>query len=163
LHDALGAELEDPGAAYGWAKRGVKRFVKTEAVRLGPAGARICSVSPGIIDTPQGRQEAEVHPIMEELVERTPLGREGRPEALAGITLTGVMCITALTGTAGARTLKTQGVTDTSVKIGFISSSTGVAAPNYKGAAKACEARVDAQNAKGGVNGRKIDLITVDD
>ena len=28
---------------------------------------------------------------------------------------------------------------------------------------KACQARVDAQNAKGGVNGRKIDLETVDD
>jgi branched-chain amino acid transport system substrate-binding protein len=84
-------------------------------------------------------------------------------QAFAGITLTGVMCITALTGTAGAQTLKTQGVTDKSVKIGFISSNTGVAAPNYKDAAKACEARVGAQNAKGGVNGRKIDLITVDD
>jgi branched-chain amino acid transport system substrate-binding protein len=86
-----------------------------------------------------------------------------RRQAFAGITLASVMCITALTGTAGAQTLKTQGVTDKSVKIGFISSNTGVAAPNYKDAAKACEARVDAQNAKGGVNGRKIDLITVDD
>ena len=83
--------------------------------------------------------------------------------AFAGITLTGVMSVTAFIGTAGAQTLETQGVTDKSVKIGFISALTGVAGPNYKDAGKGCEARVDAQNAKGGVNGRKIDLITVDD
>jgi NAD(P)-dependent dehydrogenase (short-subunit alcohol dehydrogenase family) len=85
LHDALGAAIEDTGAAYGWAKRGVKRFVKSEAVRLGPVRARICSVSPGIIDTPQGRQEAEEHPIMQELVAQTPLGREGRPDEVAAV------------------------------------------------------------------------------
>jgi NAD(P)-dependent dehydrogenase (short-subunit alcohol dehydrogenase family) len=85
LHDALGVAIEDPGTAYGWAKRGVKRFVQSEAVRLGPVGARICSVSPGIIDTPQGRQEAEEHPIMQELVERTPLGREGRSDEVAAV------------------------------------------------------------------------------
>jgi NAD(P)-dependent dehydrogenase (short-subunit alcohol dehydrogenase family) len=85
LHDALGTDIEDTGLAYTWAKRGVKRFVKSEAVRLGAVGARICSVSPGIIDTPQGRQEAEQHPMMQELVDRTPLGREGRPEEVAAV------------------------------------------------------------------------------
>jgi NAD(P)-dependent dehydrogenase (short-subunit alcohol dehydrogenase family) len=85
LHDALGTDIEDSGLAYTWAKRGVKRFVKTEAVRLGAVGARICSVSPGIIDTPQGRQEAEQHPIMQDFVDRTPLGREGRPEEVAAV------------------------------------------------------------------------------
>ena len=79
IHDALGPAVEDPGLAYSWAKRGVQRFVQQEAVRLGPVGARISSVSPGVIDTPQGRQEAESHPFMEVLVQRTPLGREGRP------------------------------------------------------------------------------------
>ena len=85
VHDALGPAVEDTGVAYAWAKRGVHRFVQQEAVRLGPVGARICSVSPGIIDTPQGRQEAESHAFMQVLVERTPLGREGRPEELAAV------------------------------------------------------------------------------
>jgi NAD(P)-dependent dehydrogenase (short-subunit alcohol dehydrogenase family) len=85
IHDALGPAVEDPGQAYAWAKRGVQRFVQQEAVRLGPLGARIASVSPGVIDTPQGRQEAESHPFMEVLVQRTPLGREGRPEELAAV------------------------------------------------------------------------------
>ena len=85
VHEALGAAVENPGMAYVWAKRGVRRLVQQEAVRLGPAAARICSVSPGIIDTPQGRQEAAEHQAMAMMVERTPLGREGRAEELAAV------------------------------------------------------------------------------
>ena len=85
LRDALGPTVEDPGLAYAWAKRGVQRFAQQEAVRLGPVGARVCSVSPGIVDTPQGRQEADSQPFMQVLVERTPLAREGRPEELAAV------------------------------------------------------------------------------
>ncbi|MGW1027946.1 SDR family oxidoreductase [Streptomyces sp. NPDC002577] len=85
IHDALGPAVENTGVAYSWAKRGVHRFVQQEAVRLGPLGARVCSVSPGVIDTPQGRQEAASHPSMEMLVQRTPLGRPGRPEEVAAV------------------------------------------------------------------------------
>jgi NAD(P)-dependent dehydrogenase (short-subunit alcohol dehydrogenase family) len=85
LHRALGPDIEDTGMAYAWAKRGVHRFVRQEAVRLGPLGGRVCSVSPGVIDTPQGRQEAEEHPFMELLVERTPLGRVGRAGEVAAV------------------------------------------------------------------------------
>ncbi|MFI1212951.1 SDR family oxidoreductase [Streptomyces sp. NPDC020802] len=85
LHDVLGPAVEDTGRAYAWAKHGVQRFVRQEAVRLGPAGARICSVSPGVIDTPQARQEAVRHPTMGMLVDRTPLGRAGRAEEVASV------------------------------------------------------------------------------
>lgn len=85
LQEALGPAVREPGIAYGWAKRGVHRFVEREAVRLGPAGARICSVSPGIIDTPQGQQEAENHPSMAALVRRTPLGRMGTADEVADV------------------------------------------------------------------------------
>lgn len=54
-------------------------------MRLGPVGARVCSVSPGIIDTPQGQQEAAGHPSMERLVRQTPLGRTGRAEDVAAV------------------------------------------------------------------------------
>jgi NAD(P)-dependent dehydrogenase (short-subunit alcohol dehydrogenase family) len=54
-------------------------------VRLGRYQARICSVSPGVIDTPQGRQEAENHPSMQRLVDMTPLGRTGRSEEVAAV------------------------------------------------------------------------------
>ena len=62
MREAVGPAIENTGIAYGWAKRGVHRFVHQEAVRLGPLGARICSVSPGLIDTPQQQQEMEVAP-----------------------------------------------------------------------------------------------------
>jgi branched-chain amino acid transport system substrate-binding protein len=64
---------------------------------------------------------------------------------------------------AGAQTTATPGVTKDAVKLGFIWSGTGVAAPNFQDSGDACQARVDAQNAKGGVNGRKIELEKVDD
>ncbi|MET7475526.1 SDR family oxidoreductase [Streptomyces sp. NPDC005648] len=85
IREAVGPGIEDPGTAYSWAKRGVQRFVQREAVRIGGAGARVCSVSPGIVATPQGRQEAEHHPSMKALVEQSALGREGRPEELAAV------------------------------------------------------------------------------
>jgi NAD(P)-dependent dehydrogenase (short-subunit alcohol dehydrogenase family) len=85
LRAAVGPAIENPGIAYAWAKRGVHRLVQREAVRLGRAGARICSISPGIIDTPQGRQEAEQQPVMAALVRQTPLGRVGRPEEVAAV------------------------------------------------------------------------------
>src|SRR5262245_57003839 len=66
-------------------------------------------------------------------------------------------------GAGGAQTGSSEGVTNDSVKLGYIGSDTGVASPNFADSAKACKARVDAQNAKGGVNGRKIDLEAADD
>jgi branched-chain amino acid transport system substrate-binding protein len=67
------------------------------------------------------------------------------------------------TGASAQSSGNAPGVSDKSVKVGFISSETGVAAANFVGADKGCKARVDAENAKGGVNGRKIDLQEIDD
>jgi NAD(P)-dependent dehydrogenase (short-subunit alcohol dehydrogenase family) len=80
---AAGDAADDPGGAYGLAKRGVQRLVQREAVTWGRRGGRINSVSPGIIDTPMGRQEFDAQPIMKNLVELTPLAREGEPRELA--------------------------------------------------------------------------------
>jgi len=75
----------------------------------------------------------------------------------------GVLGIGLTAGTAGAQSTDSTGVTSKSVKLGFIWSQTGVASPNFQDSGQACKARVDAQNAKGGVNGRKIDLQAIDD
>ncbi|WP_308314204.1 SDR family oxidoreductase [Streptomyces sp. GbtcB7] len=48
-------------------------------------GARACSLSPGIIDTPQGRQEAATHASMQRLIDATPLGRTGSSEDVASV------------------------------------------------------------------------------
>jgi NAD(P)-dependent dehydrogenase (short-subunit alcohol dehydrogenase family) len=85
LRSAVGPALDDPGIAYMWAKRGVQRLVRREALDFGRRGARICSVSPGIIDTPMGRQEAASRTTNDFLVAHTPLQRQGRPEEVASV------------------------------------------------------------------------------
>lgn len=85
IREALGPEVEDPGLAYCWAKRGVQRLVRREAVAFGRLGARICSVTPGIIDTPMGRQEAATHSVMDMLVKASAAGREGTADEVAAV------------------------------------------------------------------------------
>ena len=82
---ALGPAGEDPGMAYSWAKRGVRRLVEREAAAFGSVGARICSVSPGTIDTPMGRQEFEQQPAMRQLESIAPLGRSGNADEIAAV------------------------------------------------------------------------------
>ncbi len=82
---ALGPAGEDSGTAYAWAKRGVRRLVEREAAAFGSAGARICSVSPGTIDTPMGRQEFEQQPEMRRLEAIAPLGRSGGADEIASV------------------------------------------------------------------------------
>ena len=83
LRQAAGEMIEDSGAAYGVAKRGVQRLVQRAAVDWGIRGGRINSVSPGMIDTPMGRQEFEAQPMMQVMLDMTPLAREGTADELA--------------------------------------------------------------------------------
>ena len=83
IRDAVGPEIEDPGMAYTWSKRGVHRLVRREAVPFGQLGARICSVTPGIIDTPMGRQEAAARDTNDMLVGLSAIKREGRADEVA--------------------------------------------------------------------------------
>ena len=85
LHRATELVANDPGFAYGLAKVGVIRAVGRAAVRWGPRGGRVNSVSPGLIDTPMGRQEFGQQPVMREMLERTPLARFGEPEEVAAV------------------------------------------------------------------------------
>ncbi|WP_405626357.1 SDR family oxidoreductase [Streptomyces sp. NBC_00016] len=85
IREAIGPAVEDPAWAYPWATYGVHRFARAEAVRLGPVGARVCSLSPGAIDTPGTRQEAARHESVRRLIERTPLGRTGRYDEVAAV------------------------------------------------------------------------------
>ena len=55
------------------------------------------------------------------------------------------------------------GVTAKTIKIGYITSLTGVASSSFADGEQGVLAAVDAQNAKGGVNGRKIQVVSADD
>ena len=85
LRETVGPDIENTGLAYTWAKHGVHRFTRAEAVRLGPVGARACSVSPGVIFTPQGKQEAADKASMQKLIDKTPLGRPGESDDVATV------------------------------------------------------------------------------
>jgi len=73
------------GDAYGWAKRGVIRLVRREASAWGARGARLLSLSPGIINTPMTRQELEQQPMMQVMLDNTPIPRMGAPSEVADL------------------------------------------------------------------------------
>jgi NAD(P)-dependent dehydrogenase (short-subunit alcohol dehydrogenase family) len=85
LAEAAFNETPDASLGYSWAKRGVIRLVQREAAAWGAVGARICSLSPGIIDTPMGRLEMENQPMMPGMVEVTPLQRQGTADEIASV------------------------------------------------------------------------------
>ncbi len=80
---AASSKEEQAGAAYGLAKYGVMRLCQRQAAAWGARGARIVSLSPGIIQTPMGLQEFDQQPMMAVLVAQTPLKRMGTPEEIA--------------------------------------------------------------------------------
>jgi NAD(P)-dependent dehydrogenase (short-subunit alcohol dehydrogenase family) len=82
---AAGVDVDDPGAAYAYAKRGVRRLVEREAAGWGRRGARLLSLSPGVIDTPMGRQENEAQPLMATMVEGSALGRVITADEVAAV------------------------------------------------------------------------------
>lgn len=80
------AATSEPGAAYALSKHGVQRMAVAEAPAWGALGARIVSLSPGIIDTGMGRQEFAAQPFMETMTQLTPVDRRmGRPEEIAAV------------------------------------------------------------------------------
>ncbi len=57
----------------------------------------------------------------------------------------------------------TPGVTPTTVNLAWVGPKTGPAAANYVGSSEAAQLRLDQENAKGGVNGRKLTLKVYND
>ena len=83
--DEVERRFSDSGLAYGWAKRGVVRAAARAAITWERDGGRVISLSPGMIDTGMGRQELDAQPMMQVMLDATPLQRLGRPEEIAGV------------------------------------------------------------------------------
>src|SRR6478672_5656397 len=80
-------QVADTLHAYQLAKRGNALRVMAEAVRWGKRGARINTISPGIIVTPLGRDEL-TGPRGEgyrRMIELCPVGRGGTPDEVATV------------------------------------------------------------------------------
>lgn len=82
---AQGIDPDEPDFAYALSKLAVLRLVRHRAGTWGGKGARLLSLSPGVIDTGMGRLEAEQKPVMAQMVETSPLGRSGRPAEIAAV------------------------------------------------------------------------------
>ena len=78
--DTLEATLVEPATptlAYRLSKSAVIRLCQREASAWGARGARILSLSPGLIASPMGALEFEKNPIKYDMLAATPLAREG--------------------------------------------------------------------------------------
>lgn len=89
LDDPLGEGVRQLGVglpsqhAYAFSKFGVLRYVQREAGAWGAKGARIVSISPGLIDTAMGRAEMATAPVLERVVANLPVPRLGDVEDIA--------------------------------------------------------------------------------
>lgn len=83
--DALGLASDDPAFAYALSKQGVVRLVRRRAAAWGARGARLVSVSPGVIQTDMGRLEDENQPAMEGLVAASALARRADADEVAAV------------------------------------------------------------------------------
>lgn len=75
--------LRNSRLAYPMSKRAVQLYASWMAPAFGKAGARIVSLSPGIIDTSMGRLEQNAGPEIDKMIAVTPLARMGRPDEIA--------------------------------------------------------------------------------
>ena len=82
---AAGIDVDEPAMAYVFSKRGLMRLVRREAPSWGRRRARLLTLSPGIVDTPMGRQEAEHQPAMADMVAATALGRMLEADEVAAV------------------------------------------------------------------------------
>ena len=79
--------VPDPATAYVVAKRANQLRVRAASLAWGRRGARVNSVSPGVIATPMGAAELEGPngPVMRALLDGSGMGRIGTPEDIAGV------------------------------------------------------------------------------
>ena len=77
------ARLGIPSALYSSTKGAVETLTKAWAAEFGPAGVRVNAISPGVIRTPNADGSARgAHPA-EVMMQGTPAGRSGTPDAVA--------------------------------------------------------------------------------
>ncbi len=72
--------------AYNFSKRGVLLLAEKYAALYGELGARVVSLSPGVIDTPMAVEAAKNHPEQMQMMKAIcPLHRSGAPEEIATV------------------------------------------------------------------------------
>lgn len=76
----------DSDTLYNFTKRGVRLLMKNNTSKWGQKGARMVTISPGVIETPMALKAAKEHPKRMEMINQlTPLQRMGKPEEIANV------------------------------------------------------------------------------
>ncbi len=85
VHQELGIDTEPPQSAYMIAKRGNQLRVQAAATTWGQKGARVNSISPGVVATEMGQSEmaGENGGHIRSLIDGSASGRVGTPEDIA--------------------------------------------------------------------------------
>jgi NAD(P)-dependent dehydrogenase (short-subunit alcohol dehydrogenase family) len=84
--NAVAPKMRITGMAYALSKYGVLRLVERVGVDWGKKGLRICSVSPGIIDTPMGRLESAANrETADAALAAAPISRPGTAVEVANV------------------------------------------------------------------------------
>lgn len=73
--------------AYGASKAGMVQLTKTLAVAWAKDGIRVNAIAPGWIETKMTQVSRDKAEINDAILERTPMGRWGQPEDIAGVAL----------------------------------------------------------------------------
>lgn len=76
---------DDRLKSYGLSKRAVLRMVEQRVNDWGRKGARIVSVSPGLINTPMGKAESKDPSTDQMMRKMNPLNRYGEPSEIASV------------------------------------------------------------------------------
>ena len=71
--------------AYPLSKRAVQLYAPAMSPAFGRMGARVVSLSPGIIETDMAQLERQQGPEMDKMIAVTPLGRSGRASEIASV------------------------------------------------------------------------------
>jgi NAD(P)-dependent dehydrogenase (short-subunit alcohol dehydrogenase family) len=80
----LGLVAKPLQGIYGMTKAAVISLTKTLAVELGPSSIRVNSIAPGFVDTRLASAVLKNDDLLKAVVGRTPLGRYGTPDEIAG-------------------------------------------------------------------------------
>lgn len=86
--------------AYSASKGGVAQLTKSLAIAWGPRGIRVNAIAPGWIETPLTQPLVDDAARRQAIIDRTPLGRWGRPEDVVGAAL--FLCSSAAAFITGA-------------------------------------------------------------
>ncbi len=73
------------GPHYVASKGGVIALTRSLAKHFGPHGITVNAINPGVVETPMTRSWPR--PVMEGVIQRTPLGRLGTPEDIADVAI----------------------------------------------------------------------------